>query len=132
MISQVVSRLFGEVLGGPRDLDLLDGLLSPEYLDHSPVGGVADRSGVRPKLEALRAGFPDVTFTLEAIISEGDIVAARWYWTGTHTGPFMGLAPTGRRVSVRGMDFYRVANCQIVEHWEVVDQAGLMAQLGMD
>lgn len=125
-----VDRLFCEVLSGPRDLGILDDLLSPDYVDHSPAGGASDRTGVRPKLEALRTGFSDVTFTLEATVSEGDVVAARWHWHGTHDGAFTGYGPTGRQVTVRGMDFYRIVSGRICEHWDVVDSAGLLAQIG--
>jgi predicted ester cyclase len=68
-------------------------------------------------------------FTFEDLVGERDMAAARWLWNGTHRGPFAGIAPTGRTVSVRGMDFYRLARGRIAEHWDVVDEAGLMAQL---
>jgi predicted ester cyclase len=130
MSSLVIEHLFNQVLGGPRDLTVLDELLSPAFVDNSSLPDQpTDRSSVRAKLEALRAGFPDVVFLLDASICEGDIAAARWHWIGTHTGPFAGMPATGRNVAVRGMDFYRVNGDQIVEHWEVVDQAALMTQL---
>jgi predicted ester cyclase len=126
-----VHRLFDEVLSGPRNLDVLDELLAPDYLDHSPSPGVpSSRAGVRVKLESLRAAFPDVRFTLEAAVAEGPLTAVRWHSEGTHLGPFEGIAPTGRRVLVEGMDFYRTSEGRITEHWDVVDEAGLMAQLG--
>lgn len=126
-----IRRLFDEVLSGARDLDVLDELPAPDYLDHSPAPGVpSNRAGVRVKLEALRAAFPDVRFTLAATVAEGALTAVRWRWEGTHRGPFAGIPPTGRRVSVEGMDFYRTSEGRIAEHWDVVDEAGLMAQLG--
>lgn len=126
-----IHRLFDEVLSGPRNLDVLDEPLAPDYLDHSPVSGVpSTRAGVRVKLAALRAAFPDVRFTLETAVAEGPLTAVRCRWKGTHRGPFAGIPPTGRRVSVEGMDFYRTSEGRIAEHWDVVDLAGLMAQLG--
>ncbi len=117
-----IRRLFGEVLSGPRDLAVLEEILADDYLDHtSPPGLPNDRTGVRPKLEAFRAAFPDVIFVLEDGVAEGDLTAARWHWEGTHQGEFAGIAPTGRRLSVRGMDFYRVRDGRIAEHWDVLE-----------
>lgn len=124
-----VDRLFAEVLAGPRNLDLLDSLLAADYVDRTAPAGSNDRRAVRPKLEALRAGFSDIMFVLEDKVAHGATVAARWYWRGTHDGPFMGYAATGATVIVRGMDFYRIAGARIAEHWDVVDTAGLVAQL---
>ncbi len=69
-------------------------------------------------------------FTLEAIVGEDEIVAARYHWTGTHRGAFLGIPPTGRTVLVRGMDFYRLRENKIVEHWDNVDELGMLTQLG--
>jgi predicted ester cyclase len=124
MTSPVIERLYSQVLGGPRDLALLDELLSPKFVDHSALPGQStDRSGVRAKLEMLRVGFPDVVFALDASISEGDLAAARWHWTAANTGTFAGAPPTGRQVTMRGMDFYRIEGNRIVEHWDVIEQA---------
>lgn len=125
-----VRRLFEEVLGRPRDLNILDEILADNYVDHTSEPGLPNnRTGVRLKLEGLLAAFPDVVFTLEDAVTDGDTAAARWHWEGTHEGKFAGVAPTGRRVSCRGMDFYRMADDRIAEHWDVVDAAGLMQQL---
>ena len=62
--------------------------------------------------------------------SWGSLVAARYHWEGTHKGTFLGIPPTGRRIVVRGMDFYRFADGRIVEHWDNVDEFGMLSQLG--
>jgi steroid delta-isomerase-like uncharacterized protein len=90
------------------------------------------RAGVRPKIEALRSAFPDLRFLLEALIGEGALVAARSVWRGTHTGAFQGIAATGKEVQVAAMDFYRIEEGRVVEHWDNVDQLGLLRQLGVD
>jgi predicted ester cyclase len=82
-------------------------------------------------LTALRGAFPDLRFTLEDLVAEGDRVAARYYWEGTQEGEFMGYRPTGQAVRVGGMDFYRLRDGKIVEHWDRVDELGLLRQLGM-
>ncbi len=126
----LVRRLFDEVLNGGR-LDLLDALIAPGYVENSPAPSqAAGAAGVKAKIEGLRRAFPDVRFVLEELVGEGPIVAARYHWKGTHEGPFLGIPPTGRRVSVRGMDFYRFADGWLVEHWDNVDEFGMLSQLG--
>jgi predicted ester cyclase len=78
----------------------------------------------------LRAAFPDIRFSLEELIAEGEVVAARYHWRGTHRGVFLGIAPTGRAIVVRGMDFYRISGGRLVEHWDNVDEFGMLSQLG--
>ncbi len=124
-----VGRLFERVLAGTRDLELIDALFCADFLDHTAAGGAIDRDGLRTRLTDLRAAFPDVVFTLDASVRAGDLVATRWHWRGTHAAPFLGCPPTGRRVVVRGMGFYRIADERIAEHWEVTDSAALRDQI---
>ncbi len=127
--ADTVRRLFDVVMNG-GDLSALDKLLSQSYRDHSPAPGLSDhRDGVRAKIQAMRAAFTDLHFTLDEIVEQGRTAAARWHWNGTHTGEFNGVAPTGRSVHVDGMDFYRIVDGRIAEHWDVVDKFGLMSQL---
>ena len=110
---------------------LLDELLVPEFVDHSPVGGVAPtREGLKSSAKALRTAFPDIRYTIEDSIAYGDQIVHRLSATGTMTGEFMGVPPTGKRATIRVMDFVRYEDGRIAEHWNVVDVAGLMAQLG--
>jgi steroid delta-isomerase-like uncharacterized protein len=126
----VITRLFDEVLN-QGNLDLLDELIGANYLEHDPVPGqLAGAAGIKAKLVALRQAFPDIHFNLEELVSEGAAVAARYGWEGTHMAEFMGIQPTGKTVRVRGMDFYRLQNAKIVEHWDCIDEIGLLRQLG--
>ena len=126
----VIRLLFDKVLNG-GDLARLEEIIGEDYEDHDPVPGLPPGvAGVRAKLGALRAAFGDLRFVLEALVAEGALVAARYCWTGRHTGAFVGIAPTGRAVRVTGMDFYRVREGRIVEHWHHVDELGLLRQLG--
>ena len=126
-----INRLFEAVLNQGR-LDLLEELIGPGYRDHNPVPGqLPGAEGVRRKLLALRRAFPDIRFHLEDLVGEGDRVAARYYWEGTQQGEFMGISPAGKQVRVRGMDFYRLEAGKIVEHWDCVDELGLLRQLGV-
>lgn len=78
----------------------------------------------------IRAAFPDVRFTVEEVVAEGDRLAARVAFTGTHRGAWEGIAPTGRRVRVTEMFMCRVADGRLAECWQEWDEAGLRQQLG--
>lgn len=126
----LIRRLFDEVLNA-GNYGLLDQLIGASYVEHNPAASQAPgAAGVRDKIRGLRAAFPDVRFVLEELIGEEAIVAARYRWQGTHKGIFLGIAPTGRRLSVRGMDFYRLEGGRVIEHWDMVDEFGMLSQLG--
>jgi predicted ester cyclase len=78
-----------------------------------------------------RSAFPDAEFTIEDVLADGDKVVMRNTFSGTHRGPFMGIAPTGRRVSQEQIHIVRVASGQVVEHWAVRDDLSLLQQLGV-
>lgn len=78
-----------------------------------------------------REAFPDLRMDIEEMISEGDIVAARLTLSGTHEGPWRGAPPTGRRVSMALMMFFRFEDGRMVELWESDDQLGFQRQLGL-
>jgi steroid delta-isomerase-like uncharacterized protein len=72
-----------------------------------------------------------VHFTVEDLIAEGDKVVGRWTFRGTHRGDFMGIPPTGKKVSIMGIAIYRIARGKIAEAWVAWDAMGLMHQLGV-
>ena len=86
---------------------------------------------VKQIFAALRAGFPDFQTTIEDLIAEGDKVAGRISWQGTHKGELMGIPPTGKHVKVTEMQIYRMTNGKIVERWVESDVLGMMQQLGI-
>jgi predicted ester cyclase len=79
----------------------------------------------------LWAGFPDVQTTILDTIAEGDKVVFRASTEGTHTGPFMGIPPTGKRAKWTFVDIMRIADGKLVEEWVETDMMSLMQQLGM-
>jgi predicted ester cyclase len=79
----------------------------------------------------MRAGFPDLVFSTLEQISEGDKVASRFEWTGTHKGTFLGIPPTGRPVRVWGIVIDRLVEGRIKETRIIMDTMGMMMQLGM-
>jgi steroid delta-isomerase-like uncharacterized protein len=126
----LIRRLFDEAFNKGR-LALLDQLIGGAYIEHNPAPNQAPgAAGVRARIASMRAAFPDLHFVLEELIAENELVAVRYRWQGTHKGPYLGIAPTGRRLSVRGMEFYRVEGHHVLEHWDVVDEFGMLSQLG--
>ena len=79
----------------------------------------------------LLAAFPDISFTVEDMIAEGDKVVTRWTMNATHKGQFGGIPPTGKRVSITGVDISRIVTGKFVESWMYSDRVGLMQQLGV-
>jgi steroid delta-isomerase-like uncharacterized protein len=77
-----------------------------------------------------REAFPDLRATVEEIVEEGDRIAVRATFTGTHDGEFMGIPASGRTISIQAMDVVRVVDGRAAEHWGVTDVMGLMQQIG--
>ena len=78
----------------------------------------------------MRRGFPDIQWTLEETIAEGDRIAARFTMRGTHQGTFLGVAPTGRKIEVKAMNFHRLSEGKFVEEHGQPDLLGLLLQIG--
>lgn len=87
--------------------------------------------GLKDILRAMRTGFPDIVFAIQEQISEGDKVASRFEWKGTHGGPFMGIPATGKPVRVWGVVIDRLVDGRIKETRIIMDTMGMMMQLGV-
>jgi predicted ester cyclase len=124
-----VVREFFEGMFTDGDLDVVHEYLAADYVDHSPFASEAPGpEGFRQRMEMLRSGLA-VRMTLDDLVAEGDRVAFRWTMTGKHVGEFAGIAPTGRTVSLTGLNFERVADGKIVEHWSEYDRLALIEQV---
>jgi steroid delta-isomerase-like uncharacterized protein len=86
--------------------------------------------GLKDILRAMRAGFPDIVFSIHEQIAEDDKVASRFEWTGTHKGEFLGISATGRHVRVWGIVIDRLEDGRIKDTRIIMDTLGLMTQLG--
>ena len=113
------------------DADGLDELIAPDVVDHNPIPDQAPgRDGFKQWMVAARTAFPDIRGTVEEVIAEGDRVAARMTWQGTHRGEFMGVGPTGNRVSFSAFHLVRFSQDRAVEWWGTADLLGALQQLG--
>ena len=112
-------------------LQALADLTTEDFTYH--LGGQAprDRKEMEAFLTATRAAFPDWRIEIESIIGEGPTVAARWRGEVTHLGPFHGLPATGRKISVSGINLYRLDGGKIAQEWEETDSLGMLNQMGM-
>lgn len=126
-----VRRIYEELWNG-RDLALADRLIaagSVNYdtgLEARPFGPEQMRDTVR----RITAAFPDHHHAVEELIAEDEVVVARCTLTATHTGPFQGIPPTGRRIAVNEIHIYRLAGGKVVEHRVGRDDLGALGQLG--
>jgi predicted ester cyclase len=114
------------------EIERLDHLLAPAYVNHTPSFGrpPPGPQGLKPIVVALRTAFPDLHYTIEDIIATPDYVVARVRMRGTHLGQLGDLQPTGRSIDVLQINIERFQDGRIVEHWRVTDELGLMKQLG--
>ncbi len=118
--------------GTDGNLDALDAVISADYVLHDP-GSPEEVRGVDRLKEMVgmyRSGVPDLRVTIEHQFTEGDYVATRFTARGTHEGEILGVPPTRRDVTIRGLTISRCRDGKIVEEWEVSDIFGLMRQIG--
>jgi len=111
-----------------HDTSAFGDIHAENYIQHSgrsPNGLAAQIENVR----TIFARMPDVQARVEDRIIQGDKVVARMTFSATHTQPMQGIAPTGRRFTLRTIDIWRVENGKLAEHWDIVDTAGLLKQL---
>jgi predicted ester cyclase len=81
--------------------------------------------------EQFRAAFPDLRFTVELVVGEGDFVVGRWSAGGTHTGSWGGVEPTGKATTFSGVNIFRFQDGKVAELWNYRDDLGLLQQLGV-
>jgi steroid delta-isomerase-like uncharacterized protein len=112
--------------------DLAAELISPNAVFHVPgrPEPLQGPSGYLTIIGMMRAGFPDIQWTLEETVAEGDKVAARFTMRGTHEGTFFGVPPSGRKINVKAMNLYRFTSGKIVEEHGQPDLLGLLQQIG--
>ncbi|HVO43876.1 MAG TPA: ester cyclase [Aggregatilineales bacterium] len=127
----VVRRFFEEVFNQGK-LAVADEIFAPWFSGRGLAGHGPGPESAKRAVTHLRAGFPDIQFTVEDLIADGDSVVVRVTFRGTHQGEFMGIPATGKAIEVGGVEMARLSGGQIVEEaWHFMDELGLLKQLGV-
>ena len=127
----IVQRWWEELWNGNK-LALVDELIAPDYTNHDPAspwvpGGT---EGARTLMSAYHTVFPDIHFAIEGQVAAADTVVSHWRCTGTHRGELMGIAPTGKPVSIEGISIFHLRGGKIRHQTTIWDALGMLQQLG--
>ena len=124
---QIVRDLFEKGFNGGHS-EVLDRLVADDF-----AGAAGDRGprAFQQVMTRLRGAFPDLHYTLDDLLAEGDKVAVRWHWTGTHRGPFRTVPPTGRAVTNEGSAIFELRGGKIVAAALGTDRLGFLQSIGV-
>jgi predicted ester cyclase len=115
-----------------NDLSAVPELFDPAWRNYDPaMPPLAGHDGARQLITILQSAFPDLRTTVDQVLVEGDLVAARLTHAATHLGPFLGIPPTGRQATVTATGIFRVQDGRLAENRVVFDALGLLRQLGI-
>jgi predicted ester cyclase len=125
-------RTYVETIFNQRQVERADELVAPDYLDHAALPGQAPGlPGAKQKWVMYLAGIPNLRVTIEELVAEGDKVAVRRSYAGTHRGELLGIPPTGKQVRLGGISIFRLAGGDDRRAGEQLDRLALMRQLGV-
>lgn len=127
---KIIERYYNEVWN-QGDLDVLDEILDPRYINHNPglPNPTPGPDGLKPIVSAMRSGLPDLVFEIDDMLITPEKVAIRCTMYGTHLGDLFGQPSTGKKVKINQMQIEKIKNGKIIEHWRVSDD--LMEQIGV-
>jgi steroid delta-isomerase-like uncharacterized protein len=128
--NKAVVRRFVEEMQNKHNLDLIDEMFSPDFVDYSGRANPPTKEGLKPFFAFMFSVFPDMHFVIQQQLAEGDRVMTYKTFYGTHLGDFMGIPPTGKQVVFDNVDIFTVIDGQLAAHWAVGDNLTLMQQLG--
>ena len=124
-------RFYDEVIG-TKNLSVLDELCAQDIVDHNPLPGQsAGLQGVKKVMGEYFQAFPDLSVTVDEMVAEDDLVVARFRGQGTHKGPLLGTQATGKRVSLHGIDMFRIQGGKAVEVWHEGNDVSVLMELGV-
>ncbi len=127
-IERLIGRWATEAVGAGRE-EIWAEILAEDVLDSSGAGESRGRDSFMARARAVTVAFANRNVTVDALVVDEDRIAWRWTLTGNHTGAFLDVPPTGKRITLRGVNFQRVRDGVVVEHWTLADLAGLARQL---
>ena len=128
----LVARFYAQVWN-MGNVDVAHEVFADDYVRHDlrPTQALPGPAGQAKIAADFRRAFPDIRFVVDLMLADEALVAARWTATGTHTGPWGSLDPTGKRASFSGVNIFRFDEGRVVEIWNHRDDLGLMTQLGV-
>lgn len=132
---EVIRRIVEEVFNQGK-VEVVDEVLSENFTDHTLahafLGGTGGhREGFKQMVRSVLAAFSEFKAEIDQMIAEGDYVAMRNHATGIHTGPFMGIPPTQKRINMVDYHFFRFQNGKIAEHWNQLNTLEILQDLGV-
>ncbi|QNI37262.1 ester cyclase [Edaphobacter albus] len=129
--SVVVKRFVEEVINQGR-LEVADEIVALDFVELDPLPSQQQgRNGLKEVIGMIRSAFPDIHWVIEEVVEEGEKVVSRFTWTGTHKGTFLGIPATDRPVSVKGVVIDRVVDGKMTDSRILMDNLGMMHQLGI-
>jgi len=130
--NKALARRFYEEVFNKKNLKALDELCSPNFVDHNPMPGQEPGvQGIKELFNMFMGAFPDFNLKIEELVAERDLVVALTSGTGTHKGELMGAAPTGKKVTFKGIDMIRIRDGKATDVWHYGDDLMVMAQIGV-
>lgn len=126
-----IIRRYIEEIWSNGNLEAADEIVDEAFLFHGPIRELEGREALKQFVAGIHTAIPDIHFTIEDSVAEGDRVAFRWTMTGTHTGELMGIAATGKRFTVSGTTIARLSGGKMAEVWLYWDRLSLLQQLGL-
>lgn len=130
--NQHIVRRFVEEGWNAGNMDVLDELLAPDFVNHDPANPASsDAQGMKQEVAAQHSAFPDMHVSTEDMVAQGDRVAKRSTFRGTHTGEWHGIPATGKQITVSTLSLYRIEGGKIQEIWWGYDVFGVLQQMGV-
>jgi predicted SnoaL-like aldol condensation-catalyzing enzyme len=129
--NKVIDRRYIDEVLNKGNVAVIDEIMAPNYVGHVPGMPPSDRDGDKQLIGMFHAAFSDIHFAIEHQIAEGDKVVHHGTMHGRHTGEFMGIPPTGKEVTMSGININHFVDGKVVESWGMLDMLGLMQQLGV-
>ena len=130
--NKALIRRFYEEVWNRGHLEVADEVFAEDYVRHDlrPTQALPGPAGQKKVAADFRAAFPDLLYTIDLLLADGDLVAVRWTMAATHTGPWGGVPATGKRLRYSGVNIFRLAGGKVVEIWNHRDDLGVAQQLG--
>jgi predicted ester cyclase len=130
--NKAVARRFYEEIFNKQNVNAIDELCVPDFIDHSAMPGQSPGiKGMKESFAMYLKAFPDIRMTIDEMLAERDLVAVRFSGEATHKGELFGTPATGKKIKFNGMDFVRFRDGKAVEAWHQGDDAIAMMQIGI-